>query len=178
MAPADIPPARPLAAWASGLYLAAFVTWVRTWCPSSAPRTANPAAIPMLRHTALMPPAIPPRHGGTTPTADTTSGGFAKFKKSHNGQPEMFGLPTYTSVIVNATAIQRACKAGHGKTTRNAVRKDVAKVKLSKKVSLLGFPVSFLNKNHGKFQGPGDMGGTAAFGIYKIAKNGTYVRVG
>ena len=110
--------------------------------------------------------------------ADTTSGGFAKFKKSHGGNPEMFGLPTYTSVMVNATAIQRACKAGHGKTTRNAVRKDVAKVKLSKTVSLLGFPVEFLKKNHGKFQGPGDLGGASAFGIFKILKNGTYQRVG
>jgi ABC-type branched-subunit amino acid transport system substrate-binding protein len=110
--------------------------------------------------------------------ADTTSGGFAKFKKSHHGQPEMFGLPTYTSVIVNATALQRACKAGHGKTTRNAVRKQVAKVKLSKKVSLLGFPVTFLHGNHGKFQGNGDLGGASAFGIFKIAANGSYVRVG
>jgi ABC-type branched-subunit amino acid transport system substrate-binding protein len=110
--------------------------------------------------------------------ADTKSGGFAKFKKSHHGSPEMFGLPTYTSVMVNATAIQAACKAGHGKTTRTAVRKRVAKVKLSKKVSLLGFPVAFLAKNHGKFQGAGDLGGASAFGIFKIAKNGTYQRVG
>jgi ABC-type branched-subunit amino acid transport system substrate-binding protein len=110
--------------------------------------------------------------------ADTTSGGFAAFKKSHKGQPEMFGLPTYTSVIVNATAIQAACKAGHGKTTRTAVRKDVAKVKLSKKASLLGFPVAFLKANHGKYQGNGDLGGASSFGIFKIAKNGSYQRVG
>lgn len=110
--------------------------------------------------------------------ADTTSGGFAAFKKSHNGNPEMFGLPTYTSVMVNATALQKACKAGHGKTTRDAVRKDVAKVKLSKKASLLGFPVAFLKSNHGKFQGPGDLGGASAFGIFKIASSGTYQRVG
>jgi hypothetical protein len=90
----------------------------------------------------------------------------------------MFGLPTYTSVMVNATAIQKACKAGHGKTTRNAVRKAVAKVKLSKTASLLGFPVAFLNKNHGQFQGPGDLGGASAFGIFKIATNGAYQRVG
>ncbi len=54
----------------------------------------------------------------------------------------------------------------------------MAKVKLSKAVSLLGFPVAFLKANHGKFQGPGDMGGASAFGIYKIPKNGTYQRVG
>jgi ABC-type branched-subunit amino acid transport system substrate-binding protein len=109
---------------------------------------------------------------------DTKSKALTAFKKSHNGDSETFGLPTYTSVMVNATALNMACKAGHGKTTRAAVRKDVAKVKLSKSVSLLGFPVAFLKKNHGKFQGPGDMGGSAAFGIYKILKNGSYSRVG
>ncbi len=109
---------------------------------------------------------------------DTTSKSLKSFKKSHHGDPETFGLPTYTSVTVNATALQMACKAGHGKTTRAAVRKDVAKVKLSKAVSLLGFPVAFLKGNKGKFQGPGDMGGKAAFGIYKIQPNGSYSRVG
>jgi ABC-type branched-subunit amino acid transport system substrate-binding protein len=109
---------------------------------------------------------------------DTSAKALGSFKKSHNGDPETFGLPTYTSVMVNANAIKAACKAGHGKTTRAAVRKHVAKVKLSKAISLLGFPVAFLNKNHGKFQGPGDMGGTSAFGIYKIQQNGSYTRVG
>jgi ABC-type branched-subunit amino acid transport system substrate-binding protein len=109
---------------------------------------------------------------------DTTAKALKSFRKSHSGSPETFGLPTYTSVMVNATALQMACKAGHGKTTRNAVRKDVAKVKLSKAVSLLGFPVAFLKGNKGKFQGAGDMGGLAAFGIYKIQPNGSYARVG
>ncbi|HKD93197.1 MAG TPA: branched-chain amino acid ABC transporter substrate-binding protein [Gaiellaceae bacterium] len=108
----------------------------------------------------------------------TNAPALKSFKKAHGGDPETFGLPTYTSVMVNATALQMACNAGHGKTTRAAVRKDVAKVKLSKAVSLLGFPVVFLKGNHGKFQGNGDMGGTAAFGIYKIQPNGSYSRVG
>ena len=90
---------------------------------------------------------------------------------------EAFGLPTYTSIWVNATAIKMACKAGHGKTTRKAVRKDLLKVKLTAKKSVLGFPVQFLNKNKGTFQGPGDMGGSADFAIYHITNSGTYVRV-
>jgi branched-chain amino acid transport system substrate-binding protein len=102
---------------------------------------------------------------------------YKSFTKAHKGQPEAFGLPTYTSVWANATAIKMACKAGHGKTTRKAVRKTLLKVKLSATQSLLGFPVQFLNKNKGVFQGPGDMGGSADFAIYKINKNGTYVRV-
>jgi ABC-type branched-subunit amino acid transport system substrate-binding protein len=109
---------------------------------------------------------------------DTTSTKLKAFQSAHGGDPETFGLPTYTSVLVNATAIKAACKAGHGKTTRAAVRKRVAKVTLTKTASLLGFPVAFLKTNHGKFQGPGDMGGSAAFGIYKIQSNGTYKRVG
>jgi branched-chain amino acid transport system substrate-binding protein len=100
------------------------------------------------------------------------------FTKAHGGQPETFGLPTYTSVWVNATALQMACKAGHGKTTRAAVRKDLLKVKLSAKVSVLGFPVQFLTKNKGAYQGPGDMGGSADFAIFKITNTGKYVNVG
>jgi branched-chain amino acid transport system substrate-binding protein len=108
---------------------------------------------------------------------DATNPVYKAFTKAHKGQPEAFGLPTYTSIWANATAIKMACKAGHGKTTRKAVRKDLLKVKLSAKQSLLGFPVQFLNKNKGTFQGPGDMGGLADYAIYHITNNGTYVRV-
>ena len=94
---------------------------------------------------------------------DASSPVYKAFTKAHKGQPETFGLPTYTSIWANATAIKMACKAGHGKTTRKAVRKDLLKVKLTAKQSLLGFPVQFLNKNKGTFQGPGDMGGLADF---------------
>ena len=80
---------------------------------------------------------LPGRHSNVRRLREVQEGRTTASRRS-------FGLPTYTSVIVNATAIQKACKAGHGKTTRNAVRKQVAKVKLSKKVSLLGFPVAFL----------------------------------
>jgi hypothetical protein len=70
-----------------------------------------------------------------------------------------------------------ACKAGHGKTTRKAVRKKLLKVKLTAKQSLLGFSVQFLNKNRGTFQGPGDMGGSADFAIYHINNKGAYIRI-
>jgi branched-chain amino acid transport system substrate-binding protein len=108
---------------------------------------------------------------------DATNAVYKSFTKAHKGQPEAFGLPTYTSIWANATAIQKACKAGHGHTTRKAVRKNLLKVKLTSKQSLLGFPVQFLNKNKGTFQGPGDMGGSADFAIYHINNSGTYIRV-
>ncbi len=109
---------------------------------------------------------------------DFTSKIVKSFAKSHGGDPQTFGIPSWTSIMVNATAIKMACKAGKGKITRASVRKEIRKVKLNKAQSLLGFPVQFLKKNSGKWQGPGDMGGTSAFGIYQIQANGSYKRVG
>jgi ABC-type branched-subunit amino acid transport system substrate-binding protein len=109
---------------------------------------------------------------------DFTSKIVSAFAKAHKGDPETFGIPTYTSVLVNATAIQKECKAHGNKITRSEVRTEIPKVKLTKTQSLLGFPVSFLKGNLGKYQGPGDMGGTASFGIYQIQANGSYKRVG
>ena len=109
---------------------------------------------------------------------DFSNAKVATFAKAHNGNQELFGLPTYTATLVNATAIRMACHAGHGTTNRNAVRKDIQKVQLTTAQSLLGFPVQFLNRNVGSFQGPGDMGGTADFAIYQIQSNGKYKRLG
>jgi ABC-type branched-subunit amino acid transport system substrate-binding protein len=109
---------------------------------------------------------------------DYSSPALKAFKRAHGGKDEAFGLPTYTSVLVNATAINKACKAGHGKTTRKAVRKRLQKVKLTAKQSLLGFPVHFLSTNAGAYQGPGDMSAPANFAIYHITSTGKYVRVG
>ena len=109
---------------------------------------------------------------------DFTSPVLKSFMKAHNHQPETFGIPSYTATLVAATAIQKACKAGHGKTTRTAVRKQVQKVKLSATAGLLGFGIQFLNSNKSTFQGPGDMGGAANFAVYQITGNGTYKRVG
>jgi len=109
---------------------------------------------------------------------DFTSPVLKSFTKAHHGQPETFGIPSYTATMVAATAIQKACKAGHGKTTRIAVRKQVQKVKLSAKAGLLGFPIVFLNKNKGTYQGPGDMGGAANFAVYQVTSSGAYKRVG
>lgn len=109
---------------------------------------------------------------------DFSSPTLKAFEKKHNGQPETFGIPSYTATLVEATAVQAACKAGHGKTTRAAVRKAVQKVKLSSSASVLGFAVSFLNGNKGTYQGPGDMGGAANFAVYQIASSGAYKRIG
>jgi branched-chain amino acid transport system substrate-binding protein len=107
---------------------------------------------------------------------DFTSPELKAYKKAHGGQDEAFGLPTYTAALVNAKAIMQACK--NGTATRAEVKSHIASIKLSKKESLLGFPVVFLGKNKGSQTGPGDMGGTADFAIFKIAAGGKYNRVG
>jgi branched-chain amino acid transport system substrate-binding protein len=109
---------------------------------------------------------------------DFTSKTLKAFEKAHNKQPETFGIPSYTAALVEATAIQKACKAGHGKTTRTAVRKAVQKVKLNATESLLGFGVQFLTGNKSAYQGSGDMGGAANFAVYSITSSGAYKRVG
>lgn len=90
------------------------------------------------------------------------------YVKAHGGNGEFFGLPSYVAAQVVVGAVTRACKAGHGKTTRLAVRKQIAKTHL--KSSILGFPVAY--------QKSGEMKLPAAYGIYQIQKNGTFKRVG
>ncbi len=90
------------------------------------------------------------------------------YVKAHKGNGEFFGLPSYVAAQVVVGAVTRACKAGHGKTTRAAVRKQIAKTNL--KTSILGFRVAF-QKN-------GEMKLPAAFGIYQIQKNGSFKRIG
>jgi len=99
------------------------------------------------------------------------------FANHHGGNAETFGLPSYTATWVNATAIQAECAAHGNKITRAEVRSKIAKVQLSSAQGLLGFPIQFLAKNAGLFQGPGDLGGKAAYYIYKIQSNGSYKRV-
>jgi branched-chain amino acid transport system substrate-binding protein len=105
---------------------------------------------------------------------DFNSAVLKAYKRTHGGKEEAFGLPSYTAALVNATAIEMACKDGNA--SRNEVRKDLLKVRLSAKESLLGFPVRFLTKNAG-LQGPGDMASPADFAIFRIAAGGKYVRV-
>ncbi len=89
------------------------------------------------------------------------------FAKAHGGDGQYFGAPSYVAAQVDALAITQACKAGHGKTTRAAVRKAIAKTKL--KTSILGFGVSF--RKGGDLKSGG-------FGVYQIQSSGAFKRVG
>jgi branched-chain amino acid transport system substrate-binding protein len=107
---------------------------------------------------------------------DFGSAALKAYTRSHGGKAEAFGLPSYTAALVNATAIDKACK--DGKASRAEVRKFIKRTKLVKAKTLLGFPVRFLSRNAGASQGPGDMASPADFAIFHIESGGKYVRVG
>jgi len=98
---------------------------------------------------------------------DTSNTVVAKFRKAHGGDGQYFGAPSYVAAQVDALAITKACKAGHGKTSRAAVRKQIARTNL--KSSILGFGVAF--KKGGDLRSGG-------FGVYQIQSNGSFKRVG
>jgi branched-chain amino acid transport system substrate-binding protein len=87
------------------------------------------------------------------------------FKKSHGGDPEYFGAPSYVAAQVVGGAIERACK--DGKATRAEVRAQVRKTKLKKTV--LGLNVSY--------NAQGDIKG-GQFGIWKANAAGAFNPVG
>jgi len=89
----------------------------------------------------------------------------AAFKRSHGGNSELFGAPSYVAAQVVTGAIDRACN--DGKATRAEVRRQIKKTNILVKASLLGLPV--------KFDRHGDMV-KKPFGIYKSQK-GVFVRV-
>jgi len=61
------------------------------------------------------------------------------FTKSHGGNGEFFGAPSYVAAQVVGGAIDRACK--NGTASRAEVRAQIRKTAL--KASLLGIPISF-----------------------------------
>ena len=107
---------------------------------------------------------------------DFNSAALKAYQRAHGGKPEAFGLPSYTAALVNATAIDKACK--NGTATRAEVRKFIKATKLPKAQTLLGFPVRFLSRNAGTSQGAGDMASPADFAIFHIVSGGRYERVG
>jgi branched-chain amino acid transport system substrate-binding protein len=106
---------------------------------------------------------------------DFSSAPLKAYQRGHGGKAEAFGLPSYTAALVNATAIDKACK--NGTASRAEVRKFIKKTNLAKAKTLLGFPVRFLSKKAGTAQGPGDMKSPANFAVFHIVSGGKYVRV-
>jgi len=85
------------------------------------------------------------------------------YSRSHGGNTDYFGAPSYVAGQVVGGAIDRAC--ADGRATRAEVRRQVAKTNLKR--TLLGLPVRFTRG--------GDIRG-GVFGIYQ-SKNGKFTRV-
>jgi branched-chain amino acid transport system substrate-binding protein len=98
---------------------------------------------------------------------DVASSTIKAYASSHGGKNDYFGVPSYVAAQVAVNAVEKACKAGKGKTTRAAVRKAVATTNIG--ATLLGIPVSFTAN--------GDVRG-GGFTIYKIGTDGVYSKVG
>jgi branched-chain amino acid transport system substrate-binding protein len=98
---------------------------------------------------------------------NTNSAVVKAYAKAHGGDGEYFGAPTYVATQVATMAITKAC--ADGKATRAEVRKDIAKVNIPQKTSLLGVRIDF--------QKTGDLR-HGTFGIYQIQSNGAYKRIG
>jgi branched-chain amino acid transport system substrate-binding protein len=83
------------------------------------------------------------------------------FRKSHGGNGEFFGAPTYAATQVVATAYDKACK--NGTASRAEVRRAIRATKIAASKSLIGVALRF-NRN-------GDLSTAKKFGLYK--SNGT-----
>jgi branched-chain amino acid transport system substrate-binding protein len=90
------------------------------------------------------------------------------------GQRELFGLPSYVAAEVVGRAIDKAC--ANGQATRAEVRRFINLTNIPQRLSLLGFPVRFVQRVAAPL-GPGDLATPANFGIYRIGTNGIYSRV-
>jgi branched-chain amino acid transport system substrate-binding protein len=86
---------------------------------------------------------------------------IAAYRRSHGGNGEFFGAPTYAAVQIAATAIDRAC--AKGSASRASVRAWIRKTNIPKKKSLIGVALRY-NAN-------GDLSTLHSFGFYKSNGN-------
>jgi branched-chain amino acid transport system substrate-binding protein len=91
---------------------------------------------------------------------------IAAYKRSHGGDPQFFGAPTYAATQVVVEAVTRACK--DGKATRAEVRAQIKKTNIAARNSLLGLQI--------RFTAAGDIRG-GKFGIFRIV-GGNYTPIG
>jgi branched-chain amino acid transport system substrate-binding protein len=90
---------------------------------------------------------------------------IAGWKKANPGKSVgSFGPPSYGAAQIALTAISRACKAGHGSTTRLAVLRTVKKVKINNWI--LGGKFRWSTKSNDPLN--------AKFYIFQIQSNGSY----
>ena len=94
---------------------------------------------------------------------------IAGWKKANPGKSlGSFGPPSYGATQIALTAIHKACVAGHGKVTRQAVLQNIKKV--SVKNWILGGSFKWSTKTNDPLN--------AKFYIFQIQSNGSYKLVG
>jgi branched-chain amino acid transport system substrate-binding protein len=94
---------------------------------------------------------------------------IAGWKKDNPGKSVgSFGPPAYGAAQIAMMAIQKACKAGHGKATRVAVLRSVKKVRINNWI--LGGQFRWSTKSNDPLN--------AKFYIFQIQSNGSYKLVG
>lgn len=96
-----------------------------------------------------------------------TSSLITQYRRTHGGQPNYFGAPTYAATQVVVNAIFRACR--NGTATRAEVRNQIKRTDIAAKNSVLGLRIRF-NAN-------GDLRG-GRFGIFRVGANGAYNPIG
>lgn len=95
-----------------------------------------------------------------------TSKVIAAYKRTHGGQPDFFGAPTYAATQAVVTAVAKAC--ANGSASRAEVRADLRNLRIPAKQSVIGLAIRFTAR--------GDLNG-GRFGIFKVT-NGNYTPVG
>ena len=94
---------------------------------------------------------------------------IAGWKKDNPGKAVgSFGPPSYGAAQVAMTAIAKACKAGHGKTDRQTVLRNIKKVSINNWI--LGGKFKWSTKTNDPLN--------AKFYIFQIQSNGSYKLVG
>jgi branched-chain amino acid transport system substrate-binding protein len=130
-------------------------------------KTAGRAAIKLMGSDGLFDPAFASVGSNVYDSffpVQPTDAAIKAYKRTHGGQGDYFGAPSYVAAQVVGGAIDRAC--ANGKATRAEVRAQIKKTNLKK--TLLGLPV--------RFTAGGDLR-SGSFGIYQ-SKNGDFARVG
>lgn len=92
-----------------------------------------------------------------------------KAKYGASAAQDPFGAPSFVAAEMLAVAISQSCTAGHGNTSRAAVAKTLAKVKLP--TSILGYSMAFTNKADNR-HGP-----SAGVTVFQVQPNGAYKQV-
>jgi branched-chain amino acid transport system substrate-binding protein len=88
------------------------------------------------------------------------------YKRSHGGEPDFFGAPTYAATQVVVTAVAKAC--ANGSATRAEVRANLRRTNIKASASVIGLRLRFTAR--------GDLNG-GRFGVFKVT-GGNYTPVG